>query len=101
LSPIAKHELIEAIRSALDAVDSAELRVDFSASENSTIARRAHGFGVLWFAHSSDAFFQMSGEEFSESLIVTEIWMLNFFHVDAIEFCEASIEDISERKWKP
>lgn len=49
----------------------------------------------------SDAFLELSSEEFGKGLIMSEVWVFNLLHVDSVEFGKATIEDVSEWHWKP
>lgn len=99
LTNLTKHEFIESIWSSFDAVDSAVLGVDLATSKDASIARGAHRFRVLFVSKGSSSVLQVSGKEFGECCIVSEIFFLNFAHIDAVELGKASIHQVSDRVW--
>lgn len=101
LSLDAKHEFIESVGSALDAVDGAELGVNLATGQDSAVAGGAHVEGIVWIADSSGSSLESSREELCECLIFSEVWLRNLSHVNPVEFGETTIEDVSERPGQP
>jgi len=95
----AEHELVETIAPALYAVNSAELGVDLAASQNCSIAWRAHADVTIWLTDFSNSSLKVTSEELGKGLVVTEVRVFDLLHVDAVGLRKSSVHDISKRVW--
>mmetsp|Transcript_12921 Transcript_12921/g.21866 ORF Transcript_12921/g.21866 Transcript_12921/m.21866 type:complete len:268 (-) Transcript_12921:516-1319(-) len=91
----AKHELVEAVRPSLDAVNGAVLGVNDAAGEHFSIARGAHAQLVLGLEDGPGSGLEPTREEFGEGLVVAEVGVLNLAHVDLVELGVGSVDDVS------
>ena len=92
VTDVAEKELVQAVRSALDTVNSAVSSANFADREDSSVAGRADRGLVVFVADFTSSRLEGSGEEVGESCVLVEAVALSLFNLDAIDERETSEE---------
>ncbi len=98
VTDVAMHELVEAVRAALDAINGAVGSADLTDGKDAAVTRRADRSGVILSRDFTGLWLESSGEEIGKGRIELKAVALCLLNLDAVDLREETEHGTSEAR---